>query len=87
MIVSQLDPRGNIVDRLLSRGVHHSMHSLILERGVKLIPPTHLSQHTPVRTHGRPDTIGLQVVQESLRRVLTSPVGVKDCHTFLNRTT
>lgn len=35
MIVSQLDPRGNIVDRLLSRGVRHSMHSLILERGVK----------------------------------------------------
>ena len=45
--------------------------------------PTQPRSGTP---HGRTDTIGLQVVQELLRCVLTASVGVKDCHTFLNRT-
>ena len=33
MIISQLDPRGNITDRLALGGIHHSVDSLILERG------------------------------------------------------
>ena len=33
MIVSQLDPQGNILDRLVLRGIHHPMDPLILERG------------------------------------------------------
>ena len=39
MIVSQLDPRGNILDRLVLRGIHHSVDSLILERGVERLKP------------------------------------------------
>ena len=72
MIVSQLDPRGNIVDRLVLRGVHHSIHSLVLERGVEGFCPRIVPAHSGP-PHGRADTIGLQVVQELLRRVLAAP--------------
>ena len=54
MIVSQLDPRGNILDRLILRGIHHSVDSLVLERGVERLKPTHPPSHAPVRpTEGR----------------------------------
>ena len=46
MIVSQLDLRGNIVDRLTFRGIHYSIHSFILERGVEGFSLR--TQHTPV---------------------------------------
>ena len=42
MIVSRLDPRGNILDRLVLRGIHHPVDPLILQCGVeRLRPGTH----------------------------------------------
>ena len=85
MIVSQLDPRGNIVHCLVLRGIHHSVDSLVLERGVERLCPSVVPAH-PRTPHRRANTIGVEVVQEPLGRVLAAPVGVKDRHTLLDRT-
>lgn len=39
MIVFRLYPWGDIVDRFILRGVHHSKDPLILERGVEGLCP------------------------------------------------
>ena len=84
MIVCQLDPRGNILDRLILRGIHHSVDSLILERGIERLRPRIVPAH-PRTSHRGANPVTLEVIQESLRRVLTPPVGVKDRHTLLDR--
>ena len=45
MIASQLDPRGNIVDRLVLRGIHHSVDSLVLESSVERLCPSVVPAH------------------------------------------
>ena len=52
------------------------MHSLVLDSGVERFRPRIVSAHSGT-LHGRADTIGLQVAQGLLRRVLTAPGGVK----------
>ena len=56
MIASQLDPRGNIVDRLVLRGIHHPVDPLILQCGVEgLRPGTH-----PVTPPCAPPRVGFR---------------------------
>ena len=81
MIVSQLNPRDNITDRFPSRGVHHPVGSLILQGSVKRLRPGIVTAH-PRTLHERADTIGIQVVQELLGRVQTSPVRGKTVTSF-----
>ena len=73
MIVSQLDPRGNILDRLVLRRIHHSVDPLILECGVEGFRPCIVPAH-PRTPHRGTNAIGPEMVQESLRRVLAAPV-------------
>ena len=84
MIVSQLDPRGNIVHRFVLRWAYHPVYSLIFERGVERLRPR-IVPANPRAPHRRPNPITLEVVQEPLRRVLAPPVGVKECHALLDR--
>ena len=84
MIVSQLDPRGNILDRLVLRGIHHPVDSLVLERSVERLCPSIVPAHSRT-SHRGANAIGVEVIQELLGRVLAPPVGVKDRHALLDR--
>ena len=53
VIVSLLDPRGNIVDRLALRGIHHPMHPFVLERGIEGFRPGIVPAHSGTPTDGR----------------------------------
>ena len=67
--VSQLYPRDNTPDRLILHEAHHPMDPLILERLRPCAVPAY-----PRTPHRRTNPIESEVVQEPLRRVLTSPV-------------
>ena len=60
------------------------MDSLILQRSIERLHPSIVPAH-PRTPHRGTNPITLEVIQESLRRVLTSPVRVKDRHTLLDR--
>ena len=62
-IVSQLDPRGNILDRFVLRGIHHSVDSLVLERSVERLCPSVVPAHSRAPHRGA-NAIGVEVVQE-----------------------
>ena len=73
MIVSQLDPRGDILDRLVLGWIHHSVDPFILERGIERLRPSTVPAY-PRTPHRRTIPTESEVVQEPLRRVLDSPV-------------
>ena len=73
MIVSQLDPRGNILDGLVLRGVHYLVDPLILERGVEGLRLSVVPAH-PRAPHRWANPMTLEVIQETLRHVLITSV-------------
>ena len=68
MIVSQLDPRGNVLDRLVFGWVHTIRWTLSF-LSVALNDSAHApTQSRPRTPHRGVNTIGVEVVQEPLRR-------------------
>ena len=84
VIASQFDPGGSILDSLVNPGVDHAVDSFILERGVERLCPCIVLAHPRTPYRGT-NAVGVEVVQESLRRVLATSVRVEDRYTLLDR--